>query len=139
MKPETKRLGSQTARIEGDLVVLKWVGEIFPDDVTDLHALMDSMLADHDIVFLVVDATEARSVGAEARRRAASWSNAYRLGGIAVFGAGLTVRTLVTLVQALQKILFPKNMFVMEFVQTEQTARAWLDSRRRRIHSGRTE
>jgi hypothetical protein len=118
-------------------VVFKWVGAILPDEVTELHAFMDSMLADHDFIFLLVDATEARTVGAEARRRAASWSNAPRLGGIAVFGAGLTVRTLVTLVQALQRLLFPKNTFVMEIVQTEQAARAWLDSRRRKIHSGR--
>jgi hypothetical protein len=124
-------------RVDGDILFFRWVDDFAPGEVNALQSRMEGMLGEHDFIFLLVDATLARSIEPEARRRAASWPHFQRLGGAAIFGAGLTMRTLVTITLAISRRIFfqSKTMPVVEFVHTEEAARAWIEARRREILS----
>jgi hypothetical protein len=122
-------------QIEGDLLFVTWVGDILPEDVEELHACLQGMLDEHDFVFLLIDATRGQSIGPEARRRGGSWPLAHRAGGVALFGASLTLRAMVTIVFALLKIFVPGSAVPVEFAKTKAGARAWLDARRLELSS----
>jgi hypothetical protein len=121
--------------MQGDLLVLKWVGELRPEDIKELHVRLESALAEHPHVVMLVDATVARGMGPAARKTAASWTYADRLGGVAIVGASRTTRALVALTMAVIRLLYPAKAFPTEFVETEQAGLAWLDQRRRELQS----
>jgi len=116
--------------IQGNLLMLTWVGELLPEHVDDIHACLERMQKGHDTLFLLVDATGGTRLGPEARRRAASWHLVHHVKAVSIFGASTTVRAMAYIATALLKIFSPRSAIAVQFHRTEQAARAWLDVRR---------
>jgi hypothetical protein len=136
MKPNNmERVGLHLMHAEGDLLVMEWVGDLLPEHIRAMHARMESMLGEHDFVFLIINAGSGRYVAPETRKLAVRWGYFHRFGGVAFFDASLTTRAAATIASALQRLVSPQNAVPVKFADTEQAARAWIDARRRELGS----
>jgi len=88
-------------------------------------------------VFMLIDATSGRSVTLGARKRAVAWPQADRIAGAAVYGARAANRAAATIMIAVVNFFYPKAVIPVEFTTTESAASAWVDARRRQVHSGK--
>jgi hypothetical protein len=101
-------------RIEGDTFFLKWVGDFEVQHMIAFHALAERIFAEHEIGYLLADATQARLVTPEARKRSVAWPYAERVGGAAIFGASLTARTAATILTTVVNFVYPKAAIQMK-------------------------
>jgi hypothetical protein len=126
-----QRIGSHRSQIDGDVVTLRWFGDLLPQDVTDMHAQMATVLETHPLVFVVIDARAVHSIGRDTRRVGSDWPHIHRIGAVAVVGASLTVRAALTIVRSVAKVMSRKGVAPMNFAETEEEARAWIDAQPR--------
>jgi hypothetical protein len=128
-------LGTHQACVEGDVVKLKWIGDLEAADIRELIPLMDATIAEHSRVFVIVDSRRAGRAGPDIRAAAAHWPNYGRVAGLAYIGASLTVRVLTSLTLGARKLLGGKLPGPTRFVDTEEQAYACIEGMRRGITS----
>ena len=125
-------MGKHEIRIEGDVLFLKWVGELSQSDVREIFDTMARMLAEHKWVFMVIDARNATGWGRDARRTAIDWPHQHRVGAVVHIGASLTIRALTGLIAPALKMLRRASPVPM-YVNDEEQALACVQARRREL------
>lgn len=135
MNADSHHLGAHSIRRDGDVLVLKWVGDLLAEHIGVIHARLESMLTEHNFVFVLVDAKDGGSISPEARKRAATWAHVDHFGGTAIFHASLPIRAVSAIATSLQRLLVPQKVAAIKITDTEDAARAWINARRRELQS----
>jgi len=131
--------GKHKMRVDGDVVFARTQGEITGEEALSLLACLQRVERHYGYVFEVVDASIGGSMSAEARRQNAEWHKQHRIHiEVVVFGAGLLIRTLVTLLSNAFRLLGSRQINP-HFVANEAEAWAWVESRRRELQTGKAQ
>jgi hypothetical protein len=125
-----KQVGRHTVEIEGDILIVRLVGDFSLDDLKAYYQIAGDMKVGGPI-YNIADLRQAGSISAEARRYAVVTGHERRFGITVAFGLNPVMRvTLVLLVRA-ARLLQPRHGNVeLEFVENEAAARALIASRR---------
>lgn len=125
-----RALGLHVVSRERDLHLIRLKGALSQDEAEAFHRGMAQTLARYGSAYVLVDSSQAGSISPQTRRWIAEWNTSHQVGGVAVFGSSLVVRTVITLV--LNAIALLRRQAVPSvFVKTEAEARTWIASLRR--------
>lgn len=103
-------------------------------DLAFLFELRTTLQRQHGRVFLLVNAQDNEGVPPESRRYAAKYRSEQPFrGAVVVFGAGLIVRTAVTLILSASKLLGRSDSTVMRFATSETEAWDLIERERRAL------
>lgn len=119
MQEPWRSIGNHQARVEDDLCFIVARGLITDEDAEAFLSILDAVHVERGRVIVIVDASHGLSVGPTARRRMAAESKAY---GMVVFGAGVLVRSLITLINNALRLITGRNAPLL-FCANEQEAR----------------
>ena len=121
--------GAHSAEVEGDLVLLRLVGDL---NEAEAVQIMAAAAAVQDIYGYHLGLSDLRSSGRllpEARRYIGEWTKRHSLGVNASFGGSVVAFAIATLIhRAASMIRGQESKF--GFFKTEAEARAWLDAQR---------
>lgn len=127
--PETKQIrGHSITLLEPNLLLVRLCGDVSADDVREIHQARLRMSTPGPL-FHVLDLSQFGSMGPDARRAAMESAKARPYKGLAVFGANLQTRTMLTLIWTARSLLTSTDSKVF-FAKTEAEARAWVDQHR---------
>ena len=128
-------VGKHRMRIQGDVVFAQIQGEITGDEVVTLLEHMQKVEREYGYVFEIVDASVSGSMSAEARRQNAQWHLQHVLQiELVVFGAGLLMRTMMTLLINAVRLL-GRRQIAPNFAANEAEAWAWVERRRAELQA----
>lgn len=123
-------LGLHVVSRDRDLHLIRLKGVLSQDEAEAFHNGVAQTLARYGSAYVLVDSSQAGSISPQTRRWIAEWNKAHQVGGVAIFGSSLVIRTVLTLV--LNAIALLRSQAVPStFVKTESEGRAWLASLRR--------
>jgi hypothetical protein len=91
--------------------------------------LAEQVTRTYGYLFTIAVVSQMSSATPDARRLASEWGRSQNVAGVAVVGAGMTARTVLTLLLRLM-FLVRNERFPITFVDTEQEARSWVASQR---------
>lgn len=120
--------GEHSIARERDQCTLVIVGQLALVHAQQVHAVVDEALDRFGTAYVLVDSTRAGELPADTRRWIAQWHKTRRVSAVAVFGAGLLTRTLLTLLLNAASLL-RKHPIPSVFVRSESAAREWLAER----------
>ena len=110
--------------VHQDVVFFVCPGALDRPGAIEMLAAVDRVQSAQGRVFLIIDASAAQPVRAEARQYALEWHRTHRTRGCAViFGANVLVRAGVALVNAATRLLVRRDVVTEAFVASE--AEAW--------------
>lgn len=125
----SRQLGLHTVKQDGDLLFIILRGPLALAEAQVLHGLLADTLQRWGHAYVLVDSSRGDALSADTRRWIAEWNQRHRVDGVAIFGANLFMRTMLSLV--LNAIgLLGKRRVPAHFVKNEAEARAWLASLR---------
>lgn len=128
-------VGKHRMRIQGDVVFARTRGEVTGDEVVALLDHMKKVEREYGYVFEIVDASVGGSMSAEARRQNAEWHKQHHIHiELVVFGAGLLIRTMITLLANAFRLMGSRQISP-SFVATEAEAWAWVERRRAELQA----
>lgn len=116
-----------------DLCVAVFVGDIDAALMRRMNEELKRAAEGRDHIFLLVDQTRAGSVSAEARKLGVEGAKDLNIRDSAVFGASFHVRTVMTLITRVMKLIRGERAELVHFFATEAEARAYLAERRRAL------
>lgn len=126
--------GAHSAEVEGDLVLLRLVGDL---NEAEAVQVMAAAAAVQDIYGYHLGLSDLRSFGRvlpDARRYIGEWTKRHSLGVNASFGGSVVAFAIATLIhRAASMIRGQESSF--GFFKTEAEARAWLDAQRPRVQA----
>jgi hypothetical protein len=129
-----RRFGPHSLQMEGDLVTLRFHGDVSLDDMKFIIAGLDGVIATRGQFGALADLRELRSMSPEARRYAGSWKQVTASYGTAAFGASLPMRTLLSLLsRGMEIFMRSSHRGPLEFFKTEEEAMTWLLAQRERM------
>jgi hypothetical protein len=124
-------IGTHQLVIDGDTVLVRWIGMPFMEDMVRAHEHFDRVLATHGRLFIVNDMRRSGIPSAPTRQYVASWVAKNPVSGIANFGASTAVRILHLLLVRATGILGNKPAAPSLYFDSEAEALAWVATRRR--------
>jgi hypothetical protein len=125
------RFGAHSIRKQDDLLTMTIGREISLDDIKQLIAACDEAVALYGRFGVIADVRALHSIAPEARRFAGGWSNVEQGYGVAVFGASLPMRTLISLLsRAMELFMRRRHGSELGFFKTEQEAYDWVMRKR---------
>lgn len=127
--PGVSSESKHSLRREEDLVIFEADGVILEADVAATLQLTTVILKTHPRYWVLVDTRKLTGVEAAARRLAATSPANKHLGGVALFGSSLLMRTLITLIVRAMAMVGHSHV-VTRFFETEAEARTWLAEQR---------
>ena len=134
--PVWQSCGQQRFYIQDDVLFWESHGATTVQDLKVFFEQRTALQSRRGRVFLLVDARDLASFPAETRKHAVTFKPAEPLrGAIVVFGAGLLVRTAVSLVLSAGRLLGRRNLNSVFFVADESEGRALIDSERLALES----
>ena len=117
------RIGAHSLIEEDEIIRMRFSGEISLSDIQQVIARVDAVIARHGGFGVIAEMRDASPLSLEARRYAVRWENV-RLGfGVAIVGANLVVRTLLS--RAIS-IFRGDSLARLEFFKSESEAHEWL-------------
>lgn len=130
--PVWQHLGRHRYYRRDDILFWECHGPMNPQDLVTLFDTRMAVQRQFGRVFLLVDAHKNDGVPAESRRYAARFKpDPPFQGAVVVFGAGLIVRTAVTLITSASRLLGRTDLKMMFFANDE--AEAWTIVERERL------
>lgn len=129
---EGKRIGKHEVRFEEqDTVYVRVVGDVTPRELDEIFSLLQAYGEGRDRQYWLIEMAEAGTMSAESRRCASAWAPRLRIGGVAMFHIGFEQRIIANMLTHVYRLIgsltYPVKMF-----DDEASARAWLESQRRR-------
>ncbi len=124
------RYGKQVVTIDGDIVLLRWVGEFTAEEMC---AVLDEVyrMAEAGQVFLVVDMAAGKGVSPEARRAILKYNDRKPYSGTVLYNATFATKVVANLLtNAMNLLRRTEQRQEMVFVKDESEARAWVARRR---------
>lgn len=126
-------MSTQTGRhqvyAEGDTIVTIIRGEWTLSDLESAIPLAEQIASKYGYFFTITDVTRLTTVTPEARRRASEWARGHTLGGVAVVGASITAKAVLTLLLRLI-LLLRSDRFPTAFLSDEHEAKSWVAKER---------
>jgi hypothetical protein len=130
-------IGQHRGQRAGDVIEVEVHGAFTLSDVTQLLAVAQATLRQHQRCFLIADVHALTGIDAEARRMMATWgkTETERLSGTAIYGCSFAMRTIITLtLNAIE--YFGKTPLEAVFVRDRAEARSWIDGKRAALVKG---
>jgi hypothetical protein len=115
-------IGPHEVIIEGDLLVLRFVGPYLPDEAKQILTLTDQVFRKQGSVYYVANVTRGDMLGPQTRRVLATWQYLGQYTAVMV-GTSLAQRAVLALVSSAQRLLSSKPSPFIHFCATEQAAR----------------
>jgi hypothetical protein len=116
---------------EDELVVLRFQGDIVPEEGPLMAASMRGFLRDgRTRLFLMLDMAAMGDVPSSARKSIAEAMLDVPIAATAVFGASFTQRVIGTLTDRTNNLLRGGRRYETRFFSTEEQARGWLARKR---------
>ena len=132
MSQDWQHSGRQIYRLEGDIIVSRWVGACTIAELEPFLLFAEQVLAQKTHPFLLVDNTQALPGLPEVRRRVVTWARGHSFaGGVVIFGASFPTRAIGMLM--LNAISLLKGIDLnkrITYARAESEARAWVERRR---------
>ena len=128
-KSPPRQLGLHTVTQDGDLLFIILRGPLELGEAQTFHGLVADALRQYGHAYVLADCSRGDSLSAETRRWIADWNRRHRIDGVAIFGANLFMRTMVTLVLNAIRLIGQRGVPAV-LTKTEAEARAWLLSLR---------
>jgi hypothetical protein len=122
-------VGKQSVRFEPEIVYFRLRGTYEAHEVRGLTSLIDQVAEERGASYILVDMRELGWVSTEARRESAEWVRRSPIGALAIFGTNSTVRVIISLFLRAASLL-GRSPYPMQFLDTEEEARAWLAAER---------
>jgi hypothetical protein len=119
-------IGRQRVRIRGNLAEVTFTGTITVEEIKELFAFYDRIIAEHGHLCVLGDMQQSYTIDPMGRRFCLEWA---RLHGphyhLAVLGGSRPIRTILTLLLGAIRILTGRYAAVVLF-ETAEEARRWL-------------
>lgn len=132
MADDWQRSGRQSYRLEGDIILSRWVGACTVAELEPFLVFAEEVLARCPHPFLLIDNMQALPGQPAVRRRVVSWARAHSFqGGVAIFGCSWPTRVIGMLM--LNAISLLKGLDLNQrvtYVRVEAEARDWVERRR---------
>lgn len=126
-------IGQHRIRFEApDIIFVQTNGTLHPEECDSFFQLVYGLFPDRPF-YLLRDARNGGTHGAEARSRLVALADPTRIAGIAIYGASFSLRVFVTMLHKTVRVL-KHAMPDVAFVETEPEARAWIDAQHRQKH-----
>jgi hypothetical protein len=126
-------LGKHRFRVERDLVFIEWHGAIELSEMQAVYGMLPPIHAELGQAFFLADLSDSELPAAPVRSWVADWQRTHReLTGGAAFGAGLTARSMFSLMTRAISLITNTQVPVRLFA-TEFQARIWIDELRLRV------
>ena len=123
-----RHFGTHIAHIIEDIIYIRCMGDLSPEALGELLAIVDEVIAQHGRYGAVIDASQMGSVHPATRRLLSEWQGSKHCYGNAVFGQAFALR--VSLTMAMRAVqLFTRRPFPVAFFGTAKEAEAWLKVR----------
>jgi hypothetical protein len=119
------QLGLHTISRERDLSIIRMQGPLSLDEAKAFHAMVEGSLQKYGTAYVMVDSTSGGALTPQTRRWIAEWNQRHHISGVAIYGSGLMMRTLLTLLLNAISLL-RSHRIPSVFVKTEEEARVWL-------------
>jgi len=134
---EIHKIGNHATHFEEpDILSMKLVGEVGPEEVREINRMHLEFGRNRDHMFYLIDLSELDNLSSQVRKEASETVRSLPLRGTVIFGAPLRAKVLAKLLMtAVNMFKGGKNANPVEFTDTEAEARAWLDRRRRELAS----
>lgn len=132
---DATKVGRQITYFEGpDIIYMKLFGKVTQEEGSEINRLHLEMGKDSSSLFYLIDMKEFEGMEAELRKEAGLTMKTLPLRGIAIFNASLTARVVSKLiVGAMNVFKSGEDKAPFESFNTEEEARGWIATRRRRI------
>ncbi len=131
--PIIKKIGDHHMELGDDVAFVRFVGDETASDAKTFISLMQEAYGTNPY-YVILDSHHIGNVDPEARRIFSAWLADYGLRGAAIYGATVTTRTFVRLVDSLVR-LFGRKVIPFVFVKTHQEAVLWVDEQRNKARS----
>lgn len=125
------QIGKHIGHIEDDILFLELGGDLTPEEARTYLQLAEGLVERYGCFYIVDNIANFGAAPPEVRRMVADWLAKHSCAGAALVGGSITARTVALLVLGIMRML-GKQSFPVEFVKTEQDARAWIAARRQR-------
>lgn len=125
-------LGTHLARVEGDILFLRFVGDLSLAHTRAITVLQEQIIARHGHVFAITDLREGGAFSPEGRRFLGEWNKKFSVAGVAQYGGSLVARVAATLMLGAIRAL-GGHVPEMKYVNGEEEGRAWIAEKRRSL------
>jgi hypothetical protein len=129
-----RQIGTHPVWIKGDTIFNVLHGPYTLEHMIEYLQLAEQVIAEHGTFFALSDITHLQAVGADTRRHIAQWTRSHPIGGIALVGGGLAMRSVLTLVIHAVNLLRPEKIPLV-FVTSEKEGQSWLAARRQQLRA----
>lgn len=127
--PYPDRINKHLVTVEGDILLVRFIGPYQPDEARTITAIMDRIQKERGRVCFLGDLTHAVAPGPGTRRVFVEWQHAGEFPNAAYFGAIWPVRTVAILIHSAMRLM-GKKPAPSYYSKTEAEARAWLSEQR---------
>lgn len=130
---DEQTIGTHRLRIDGDIVLTRWIGVPEFEDVRTIHGHFERVLAEHGRIFIMNDMRQSGLPSAQTRQWIAKWALNLPVSGVINFGASLPIRVLQSLILRASGLLGNKPPVEIVNCASEDEAFAWVAARRRQL------
>jgi len=130
------RIGRHATYFEQpDVIFMRLAGPVSEAEATEINVFHRAWGEQYPRVFYLLDLSELESIDPEGRKEASRTVRMLPLAGVAAYGAPIKARVLAKLVFTAMNLFKASSAdrFPIEFVDTEDEARAWIEERRREL------
>lgn len=128
--------GRHSLRVDGDVLVVRFVGDLSADDGRQMLAICEQVIAQHGQAYMLALVDEAGSIDPQFRRQLMTWMKTNPLLAIANVRASWVARTVgILLTNAIR--LTGLAGYASAFFDSEEGARRWLADVASRHRQGR--
>lgn len=126
------QIGRHTTKFEEpDLLFMKLVGDVSNEEVREINQAHLTYGQNVPYLFYLIDLSELDNLAPQVRKEASEVVKVLPLRGTAIYGAPLKAKVLAKLMlTAANMFRGGKNPNPVEFYDTEEQARAWIEKRR---------
>lgn len=130
-------VGTHRVRIDGDVVLTRYIGVPEQAHVEVIHGHLDRVLAEHGRVFVINDMRRSGIPSTETRRWIAEWAQHHPVAGLINVGASMPIRMVQGLLFRAAALLGRPWPIVPINCATEAEALAVIDDLRRKLAAPR--
>jgi hypothetical protein len=118
-----------------DVIFMRLAGPVTQEEAAEINVFHRAWGQQYPRVFYLLDLRELEAIDPEGRKEASRTVRMLPLAGVAAYGAPIKARVLAKLVFTAMNLFKASTAerFPIEFVDTEDEARAWIDERRREL------
>ena len=118
------------ADVDRKVIVYRYQGNFLPEQAREIISFSNDIIDRNPGLYAICDVGNLKQVPPETRKQLITWFKEQRFPAIVCFGAGLSVRTFVTLITSAARML-SGNIPRYVFVHSEAEAYRWVAEQNR--------